>query len=275
MARGFGAWLSLLAAIGCDDPSSGTFKDETSPTDTDPPTGVTDTGETHHTNVPNVTTTGDSEMCALLFGGNDRVRGPDEGMPTGTEGRTLQAWVRTNHAAGEAIAVSYGRPSAGQGFQVGIRDGYAMARSGDSDLENLAVGDIFLADDRWHHLAAAWDGRIAVVTVDGEVAVVQEITLDSIEGDLVAGNTPTGDLTKPWIGWLDDVKVFHGPRTPADIESDPDGLEVPASSLLMWWDFEIAEDQSGPGVLIPDLSGNGHDGVTGGNVGTPSFPRCR
>jgi hypothetical protein len=271
-----GLWIGIVLGLGgCHEPGSSDALDTDDPTGSkDGPTTGTDTGHPPNTG-PNTHTTGDAEMCALLYGGLDRVRGPDEGLPVGVDGRTLQIWVRTNLDRGEQVALSYGRPSAGQGFQVGVKDGYAMARSGDSDLYNLAVGDIFLADDEWHHLAAAWDGRIVVVTVDGQTAAVQEIDLDSIEGDLVAGNTPTGDLTKPWIGWLDDAKIFDGPRSPTDIHQDPDGVELPSESLLLWWDFEIPEDQSGPGVTIPDLSGNGHDGITGGGTDSPEFPRCR
>jgi hypothetical protein len=271
-----GLWMGIaLLAGACRKEGSSDASDKDSVTDaTDGQTGDTDTGEPGPTG-PNLVTTGDAEMCALLYGGLDRVRGPDEGLPVGTDGRTLQIWVRTNLDRGEQVALSYGRPSAGQGFQVGVKDGYAMARSGDSDLYNLAVGDIFVADDEWHHLAAAWDGRIVVVTVDGQSAAVQEIDLDSIEGDLVAGNTPTGDLTKPWIGWLDDAKIFEGPRSPESIQQDPDGNELSAESLLLWWDFEISEDQSGPGVTIPDLSGNEHNGITGGGTDSPEFPRCR
>lgn len=266
--------LTVVFLLGCKEPETSPPKDGTTASSTDAGTADPDTGRDGPSG-PNQSTTGDAEMCALLYGGNDRVRGPDEGLPVGAEGRTLQAWVRTNLDVGEQIAVSYGRPSAGQGFQVGVKDGYAMARSGDSDLENLAVGDLFVADDQWHHLAAAWDGRIVVVTVDGQVAAVEEIVLDSIEGDLVAGNTPTGDLTKPWIGWLDDVRIFHGPRPPDEIEDDPDGLQLPPDSLLLWWDFEVPEGEHGPGVVVPDLSGNGHDGITGGASESPEFPRCR
>src|SRR5688500_10051283 len=81
-------------------------------------TGRTDAGTTQ----PNPDTTGDSEICVLLFGGNDRVRGPDDTFPLGNSARTLQAWIRTGYM-GSQIAASYGRPSPDQGFLLGTVDG--------------------------------------------------------------------------------------------------------------------------------------------------------
>lgn len=234
-------------------------------------TDWTDTATGPDTTGPNPFTTGDSERCVLLYGGNDRVRGPDEGLPLGGEARTLQAWVRTRSNA-EQIALSHGRPSPKQGFLLGVGPGgFPMVRAGLG--EERVVGDTSIADDRWHHLVGAFDGRLVVILVDGEIVATGTLEVDTKEGDLVAGNTPTGDLTAPWVGWLDDTKVFYGARSPAEVAADPDGDDIDPSSLLAWWDFEV--EGSGPGVAVPDLSGNGHDGITGGGVDTPEFPTCR
>lgn len=265
--------LLLALVVACDGSGSSDppiFTDDGGDDDDDD--GTPDSGNTPTDPGPNPVTTGSSETCVLLFGGNDRVRGPDEGLPLGNDGRTIQAWVRTtNHQ--EQIAISYGRPSPDQGFMLGTIDGYVHARAGSGNA--FVPGDIFVADDTWHHLAAAYDGRLTVLTVDGVVAGVGEIAVATLEGDVVAGNTPTGDLTKPWIGWLDDVRVFSGARTPEDVANDLDGNDVEPDSLRLWWDFEIGADSAGPGVIVPDDSGNGHTGTTGGTDGSPAFPLCR
>jgi hypothetical protein len=220
---------------------------------------------------PNTNTTGDAEHCVILFGGNDRIRGADEGLPVEDDPRTLQAWIRTR-SLDEQVAVSHGRPSPGQGFQLGTVDGLPMARVGSGN--DVVVGEIAVADDEWHHLAASFDGRLVVLMVDGEVAGSGDLETWTIEGDVVAGNTPTGDLSKPWVGWLDDVRIFRGARPPDDVAADPDGGAEAERNLELWWDFEQPET-AGLGVTVEDLSGNGHHGTTGGTEGSPSFSPCR
>ncbi|MEQ1504948.1 MAG: LamG-like jellyroll fold domain-containing protein [Myxococcota bacterium] len=265
-------WLGLVAATACgDDGSTIEHHGDDDDDATDRPT-TDDTGITTTDPGPNPTTSGDAETCALLFGGNDRIRGPDEGLPLGTLNRTVQLWVRTtNHH--EQVAFGYGRPSPEQGFMIGTINGRPMVRAGSSNAVVVGAGDI--ADDAWHHFAAAYDGRLVVLTVDGDVVGTGELVTNTIEGDVVAGNTPTGDLSKPWIGWLDDAKVFYGARAPHDIAEDLDGELLGPDDLLLWWDFEVPEGTAGPGVTIPDISGHGHDATTGGSSGTPDFPRCR
>lgn len=263
--------LCLLAACTNDGTGSVPQTVPTGPTGTPVDTGYAVTTATDPG--PNPNTTGDSETCLLLYGGIDRVRGPDEGLPLDGDPRTMQAWVRTTNE-GEQVAVSYGRPSPEQGFLLGTEGGYAVVRAGSGSAR--IVGDTFIADDDWHHLAAAFDGRLAVITVDGQTDGIGELNVATLEGDLVAGNTPTGDLDSPWIGWIDDVRIFDGARPPDEIADDLDGDTVSPSSLHLWWDFEITPDEAGPGVEVPDLSGNGHDGTTGGaNETSPEFPRCR
>ncbi len=221
---------------------------------------------------PATTTDGGAEQCVLLFGGNDRIRGVDDDLPLGSGARTVQAWIRT-HTRREQIAVSYGRPSPGQGFLLGTVDGHPLLRLG-SGLERVVIEDVDVADDEWHLLAVSWDGDLAVFAVDGEVVGTGRIPGETLEGDLVAGNTPTGDLSTPWYGWLDDVKVIGGVRLPADIAADPDAARVDPAALLLWWDFE-GIDGYGLGLGVPDLSGNGRDGVVAGTQETPTFPPCR
>jgi len=263
----------LIAACGSDAGDG----DADDGADTDDPagwnTGGGDTdGDDPTDPVPNPYTDGGAETCVLLFGGNDRVRGPDEGFPLWDSARTLQAWIRTDHT-GEQIAVSYGRPSPSQGFLLGTVDGYPLVRAGSGD--ERIVGTTFVADDEWHHLAASFNGTVVALTVDGEVDAVGPLTAETLEGDLVAGNTPTGDLTNPWIGWLDDIRLFDRNRDVEDIAADLDGEEAAPATLLLAWDFEIQPDSTGPGLTVPDDSGNGHHGITGGAEGRPLFLPCR
>lgn len=266
------AWLLiLLAAAGCGDADPGRFDgvDDKGADPSGPPTDTGTDGTTDSPPWPNTTTTGSSEQCVILYGGNDRVRGGDQHLPVEDQARTLQAWVRTTNRE-EQIAIGHGRPSPGQGFQLGTVDGLPIARTGLGG--EVVIGDVDVADDRWHHLLAAYDGAQVVLMVDGILAGNGWIEGWTLEGDVVAGNTPTGDLSKPWVGWLDDVRIYRGARAPEQVPGDLEGPED--VDLLLWWDFEVG-DSSGPGVTVEDLSGYGHDGTTGGTDGSPAFSPCR
>jgi hypothetical protein len=260
---------ALLVGCGQDVDAGGDDDDpETEDTDTwVPPTTYPDpTG-------PNPDDPNGAETCALLYGGSDRVRGGDLWLPEHTEAREIQVWIRTEYS-GEQAAFSYGRPSSQQGMQLGTSGGLPMIRAGEGDNQKV-LGATPINDDEWHHLVATWDGNLVALVVDGEVDGLGLLEADTVEGDAIAGNAPTGDLTLPWIGWVDDVKVFAGHREPTDIAADPDGALRPPDDLKLWWDFEVGEDLKGPGVIVPDLSGYGHDGESIGTTETPEFPPCR
>src|SRR5262245_28622240 len=96
-----GCAIFLLSGAGCAGLVSGGHDDEGSPSGTDT-SGTTfwdspsDTGSDYSPGGPNLYTTGSDETCLLTYGGNDRVRGPDEGLPLGNVARTIQVWIRTD-----------------------------------------------------------------------------------------------------------------------------------------------------------------------------------
>jgi hypothetical protein len=267
----------LLSLASCGDgETTGDEGDDDTDTDTDG--GIdTDTDIPVGTG-PNTSTTGSSQQCLLLFGAADRVVGQDIFLPEGTEAREIQVWVRTRSVNREMVAFSYGRPSSRQGLYLGTTfGGFPMLRAGMG--ENQLVGTTNIADDEWHHLVATWQGGLAAIVLDGVVDAFDSLDADTLEGEAVAGNSPIGDLSVPWHGWVDDVKVFEGAREPEDIALDPEGATIPPDKLKLWWDFEVetGSDAGGSGIVVPDLSGNGpyQDGTSVGTDETPWFPDCR
>lgn len=265
---------ACVAKVGTGDSTSEHSGSGTSDTDFTPGTG--DTGP-YDPGPPNAQTSGSAETCLLLYGGNDRVRGPDDGdfvtdLPFEDRARTIQAWIRTDKLQ-EQTAFSYGRPSPGQGLQLATDNGFPILLTGWTSSQ-MVTGNIFVADDHWHHVVGSWDGTTAFVMVDGVLAGTGALPGSTLEGDVVAGNTPTGDLSKSWIGWVDDAKIIDGTRTIEEVVDDPEALTIDGAKLMLWWDFEVPEGSEGPGVEVPDLSANGHEGLSAG-VDTPQFPRCR
>ena len=129
---------------------------------------------------------------------------------------------------------------------------------------------LFVADGEWHHIAITFNGDEATLSMDGQRGLGWPLyDFDLADGEVVAGAAPaTGGLA--WVGWLDDVKVFARERTQADL-AQPD--QEDARGLMLWWDFEVTG--SGSGVTVPDRSGGGFDGISGGSSTTPAFLPCR
>jgi len=260
-------WLGVMAVVffaacGGDAESDGAPPAE----DTGPflDTAPADTGTLE--GVVTTLPTGGAETCLWVNGGTDRVRASADGTPTGRSAQTVEAWVRTA-ALGSQVAVSHGLASPNKALYLGTSGGHLMMSTG--GLEHVDAA-FFVADGLWHHVAITFDGDVATLTMDGQRGLqVAFDALDIAEGEVVAGAAPaTGGL--PWVGWIDDVKIYERERTAGDLVT-PTADDV--RGLVLWWDFEV--DGSGPGVTVPDLSGAGSDGVSGGTEGTPSFLPCR
>ncbi len=260
--RWFGVLAGILAACGGDaDLDGDTPGDDAGPfVDTAPAdTGTLDDAVT---TLP----TGGAETCLWVNGGTDRVRASARGTPIGRRSQTVEAWVRTA-ALGSQVAVSHGLASPNKALYLGTSGGHLMMSAG--GLEHVDES-FFVADGRWHHAAITFDGETATLTMDGRRGL--QVAFDDLviaEGEVVAGAAPaTGGLA--WVGWIDDVKIYERERTAGDL-AKPSADD--ARGLVLWWDFEV--DGSGSGVTVPDLSGAGSDGVSGGTEGTPSFLSCR
>lgn len=221
---------------------------------------------------PNPLTDSTNQRCLLLYGGTDRAKSRDLGFPFKQEARTMQGWVRTNWD-GEQVAMSYGKGSVRQGFTLGVVDGVVFAdANGDDRLTSTQRID----DDEWHHVAASYDGTFMAIVIDGELDGFGRVDVRTESGGFNIGNLPEASPERhPWIGWIDDVKVFDFARSPDDIDADLDGEKVDDKELLRWYDFEVVGDVSGPNIVIEDLSGNGEDAETAGLDDHPEFPFCR
>ncbi len=268
------SWFVILLAScggGSRDGSSPIKSTDTS-ADTGAGTGTgtgTGTGNTPPPG-PNEYTSGSSERCLLLHGGADRIVSNDVGLPFEDTSRTVQAWVRTNYD-GQQIAAGYGRGSAGLGYVIGVTGGRAFVSLAGTDQ---IVGSSTVSDDAWHHIAGAWDGTTAVIMVDGVSEGVGPLSGSTLAGNTTIGNYAEGSAQHdPWIGWIDDVRIFSGARSPDQVADDLDGLNSP-EDLLLWYDFEVEGDPSGSGITVEDLVGD-NDGLTVGQQEHPSFPPCR
>ncbi len=143
---------------------------------------------------------------------------------------TISYWVNTTNTAGTRCAVWMGKHlTDSQYLQTGMKNGNANAayRNVEFDLaaawkDRGTTGTE--ADGNWHHIVAVYpDATVRRVYVNGVLADSMTYTQNYYTGtDQVAvgnNNRRTG-TTDPFIGLIDDVKIWNVTLTPGEIAAE-------------------------------------------------------
>ncbi len=190
---------------------------------------------------------------ALQFDGiNDYVEVTNTtGLNFGTGNFTLEAWVRTNNTGTQCI--------------MGRNDGDFLFLVVDGSTDELWLGigsDIFTVSSNinnnvWHHIAAVRESGIVRFYVDG---VQVGGTFPS------AGSAPAttsffigdwdGSLTFPFVGRIDEVRVWNTARSAAQIAAYMDNCLSSKTGLVAMYGME-----EGSGTSLNDLAGGNNNGV--------------
>jgi hypothetical protein len=245
---------------------------------------------------------------ALELDGDDYVECGNSGILNITEQITLAAWVKPDLAFAypnwsgiimrggpnptvapfDTFAFYYHGPNQQLGFKTTGTDPAAWMP--------LAAPGLF--DGQWHHVAAAYDGTVKTVYLDGEPIGTAEST-----GSIVTSNSylllgAGRDLTPPThylVGLIDDARIYDEALEQVELQAAMEGGEVypkalapsPADGALIqdtWanlsWspgDFAVSHDVY-VGDNFDDVD-SGAEGTFIGNqegtfivVGFPGFP---
>ena len=161
---------------------------------------------------------------ALEFDGSggDYVEAPDAPNVTGTNSRTVTAWIKT---ADYGEIASWGQNVAGQKwiFRVQESNGTPGAIRVEAN-GGYQVGSIDVRDDEWHHAAAVLvdDGSPDVVEialyVDGfleSISAQLDEPIDTAAGAVRIGQSAWG--SRPFNGRIDDVRIYDKAFTEDEI----------------------------------------------------------
>ena len=230
----------------------------------------------------------ESNFLLQFDGIDDRVTVPyDASFPT--EVFTASAWIKLPQPARRAAIIARGEDdnSFNLSWQLYVtRDGTLETMLEDANennycypLNNCAplgtctiVGDLFVADDAWHHVAVTRnDARALALYVDGEMRASCEgtgIPSSNNFQDLSIGCTfgtigpPPGGVEPPtWFfpGLIDEPAMWNVALTDAQItDVFGSGVDPLSSGLLGYWAFN-----EGTGQAVADLSPAGNDGFLG------------
>lgn len=157
-------------------------------------------------------------------------------LPSPAGDYTLEAWVRwtgTSWSNGDNTILEWGLDQ----FYLGAGQG------GEPYVYGGAAATAAMTINRWHHVAATWDGTTGRLYLDGQPVGT------STSGGLRAASTELGvgfhDGDSGWQGGIDNVIVWNTARTAAQIQTDAVGALLPtAPGLLLWLRLDEGQGQS-------------------------------
>lgn len=184
--------------------------------------------------------------CAQFDGTDDNVVLPSDLGISGTDSRTISAWVRTT---ADGAICSLGSGTDGERFTLAVTSGTLRVEIQGSGYTSSLVVD----DDEWHHVAVTFEGSTlgdCVLYLDGK----PEVATGAQSIDTATGSNKIGDLA----GLIFDVQIFDFALT----ESQVLELFTEQSQALPTVDRIAHYPLSGQHPTIAyDISGNGYHGT--------------
>ena len=131
----------------------------------------------------------------------------DAGFPKGDAPRTMSAWIKTDKAAaGGFVIADYGRMGSNTNSSLWYIDSRLVMSFG----KYTVTGTKDLNDDKWHFVAATWDGENVNLYLDGKPDVSEEPEkrpYTMISGSFTIGVTNNKQKNN-FDGSIDDVRVY-------------------------------------------------------------------
>jgi hypothetical protein len=131
-------------------------------------------------------------------------------------------------------------------------------------------------DNQWHHVACTYDGAIINLYVDGQLdnALAATGAVAANTSDMEIGRNTDGGGTQPFIGTIDEVRIWNVARTPAQILAALGTVLVGnESGLQAYYHFNNVLFNGQNRVVTNNCSTTGIplNGITFGTATTPSF----
>lgn len=186
---------------------------------------------------------------------------------TGTNARTMEAWIKTTDT--EAPIVSWGTDAVGEKWIFRVQDGNGTAGAIRVEVNSgYIVGSTVVSDGEWHHVAATFedDGSPNVADiklyVDGVLettSAVGALTIDTAIGNNV--KIGVDHHNRYFNGQMDEVRIWNVARSEAEIQADMNrALGSFESGLEAYYRF----DQDS-GTELVDVTSFDNDGTLNGS----------
>ena len=174
---------------------------------------------------------------ALAFDGvDDYVAGTNPLLPQGNGARTIEAWVYPT-ASTNGVIFNYGTATNNLRSGLLLSNGKLYYVGENNDL----AGTTTLSLNRWHHVAATYDGTTLRLYLDGvlDQQATQPAFNTTGSNFRIGGRIPPLSVNEYFPGSIDEVRVYAVALSPANIVADmrSTAAAVPAS-LVAYFTFE-------------------------------------
>ncbi len=199
---------------------------------------------------------------ALDFDGSNEYVTTSYSGVTGTNPRTVEAWIQISASGGNTI-LSYGTNGAGEKWSFRVSDEELLIGSSVGFMQTSGAN---VNDGSWHHVAVTWaSGNIedAVLYIDAvkqtSITVSSgSTTINTGISNLFIGRdiSTAGDFT----GTIDEVRVWNKALTESQILSIYNKTYTSATNLMSCLELYYKFDESS-GTSASDDSGNSNTGT--------------
>lgn len=188
--------------------------------------------------------------AAINFDGNgDHLAVTGFKGVTGTQARTVSAWIRTSNIGGiqDDAIVSWGNNATGQKWTFRIQSGNGQNGAIRAEVNGgFFVGNTVVTDGEWHHVAVTWEDDGTPNIEDAKLYV--DGLLDADLGVLApsaflaqAMNTASSDDVRfgeaagnnlDWNGDLDEISIFDTALSAGQIKALAGIVPEPTTAVL-------------------------------------------
>lgn len=204
---------------------------------------------------------------AMSFdGANDSVEISGYTGITGTDARTMEAWIKTTDT--DAPILSWGTDADGEKWIFRVQNGSGTTGAIRVEVNGgYIVGSTVVSDGEWHHVAATFEADDDPDVADIKLYVDGGLeTTSAVSGQTI--NTTPGNNVKIAIdhhnryfkGQMDEVRIWNVARGQAEIQADMNrALGSYESGLEAYYRFDQAS-----GAEVIDVTSFDHDGTISG-----------
>jgi hypothetical protein len=160
-------------------------------------------------------TSGKVDLAFTLAGGN-RIYASTAGLPTGSEDRTLEFWVKlNNYTDGEDFFAGYGRfGNLNESFHVGSAYGTLFFSQW-----SRAIFGPNLELNTWYHVAVTLAGSRVTLYLNGKEVAAENLVVDTpTETMFYIGSLPNEDR-KQLDGLMDEVSLYDRALTADEVRA--------------------------------------------------------